>query len=354
MTLALDYIRTRSVKIKSVQFLTGDTVKFTIKSWQGDYYTPAGVEKSVTKQKIGPSQASAYFDPSIFVKDVDLEGVVPNYAGLTEVINIPSCKWAQITSSVYTLGVTQSTITNMYYVTDGYTSIVKGTMDEHTLPDLLLTGDKRRHASNMQGRVHFKAEGLLGITRVTQDGTSHTVSQTATVTQSYQFYQAVRYDKLTKSLTFQYATGSKTVNFEWYDECKYPQWSVIFKNKYGVLETLSMSKVSKKSVTVEKDNFNRSIIDANGYYDITRHSNKDKIASGKDGYILNSELLKDYENDIYEELFLSEDVWLQEPGGEPFPVTLGDSKFDRKTILNDKTIQYSITFKSSHNKIRLS
>ena len=60
----------------------------------------------------------------------------------------------------------------------------------------------------------------------------------------------------------------------------------------------------------------------------------------------------EYMNDAFEELNLSEEVWIIMGDDSIIPVIKEDKKIDFKTVLNDKLIQYTLKVKMSHQVIK--
>ena len=66
--------------------------------------------------------------------------------------------------------------------------------------------------------------------------------------------------------------------------------------------------------------------------------------------MLNSDWIAEYYVSQFEELMLSEYVWL-EKGYLTLPVNITTSKLDKKTHINDKLINYSIEVETASNYI---
>ncbi len=98
--------------------------------------------------------------------------------------------------------------------------------------------------------------------------------------------------------------------------------------------------------------FERSILDYNGNYDITRHTTKQFNVSGNDSMTFNTYWLLEYMNEALKELMLSEEVWLVRIETDITSIIKEDSKIDFKTQLNDKLIQYTMKIKFSHSTIK--
>jgi hypothetical protein len=143
-----------------------------------------------------------------------------------------------------------------------------------------------------------------------------------------------------------------TQRFEIYDDCKYDLYTIVYKNKYGVLESLPFSRKTMKSVESKGVDYERSILDYNGNYDITRHTSKEYNVNGYESWVLNTNWLPEYMNEAFEELNLSEEVWIIMSDDSIIPVVKEDKKIDFKTLLNDKLIQYTLKVKMSHQVIK--
>jgi hypothetical protein len=52
-------------------------------------------------------------------------------------------------------------------------------------------------------------------------------------------------------------------------------------------------------------------------------------------------------NPFFEELMVSENIWLTDSDNVIYPVNLKDSSFTKKTGLNDRLINYTMNFEKS-------
>ena len=66
---------------------------------------------------------------------------------------------------------------------------------------------------------------------------------------------------------------------------------------------------------------------------------------------LNTGFVPESMNPYYEELMVSEYVWLVDSSNVVYPVNLKDSSFTYKTGLNDKLINYTMNFEKSFNLV---
>lgn len=122
-------------------------------------------------------------------------------------------------------------------------------------------------------------------------------------------------------------------------------FKVIFKNSFGVLETTYMGGRSIDSVSTDSSKYKRDVKDINGnIQEPLKHRNKTYNKVGEREWECNTGLVDAYMNDCYEDLFMSEEVWL-EYEGELKAVSLEESNFNKEDNLQTDMINYSFRFK---------
>ena len=119
------------------------------------------------------------------------------------------------------------------------------------------------------------------------------------------------------------------------EECKYNPYKLTFVNKFGAFQDLWFFKNSKKSLTTEQDDYKSN--DAN----INRHQYKILNKTGKEKLTINSGYYPESFNEVFKQLLLSEEVWI-EYDNKTLPVNITNSSFNYKTHLNDKLINYTL------------
>ena len=124
-------------------------------------------------------------------------------------------------------------------------------------------------------------------------------------------------------------------------ECKYTPYKITFINKFGALQDIWFFKLSKESLSVKKEEFKRNTV-INGSYNISKHQNKILSKNGKEKVTLNTGYYPEAYNDVFKEMQLSEDCWI-EVNSQTLPINVSSSNFEYKTHLNDKLINYTIT-----------
>ena len=164
-----------------------------------------------------------------------------------------------------------------------------------------------------------------------------------------------------------YDSGSTTtITLEQVEECKYPVNKITFVNRWGALQDLFFFKKSTESLEATRENFNASIFQARSValsppqtgtncvetitynsYSTTAHSKKTFNANATESVVLNTGFVNELMNPYFEELMVSEYIWLTDSSANIFPVNLKESSFAKKTGLNDRLINYTMSFDKS-------
>jgi hypothetical protein len=362
-----------------------DSCTFEVRVWEGVVSDiPTTADWSVTKQLISDDQTRLYLDFTKLSK-IDFRQYIASYVGGASVTHSPvkMAKWIEVTRENKLFGVITDTVKSIHLGLDGWTPTTT-----HSVPKVLLSGIiaidsnedkvKRYYHKDSLKRIFYKTDEHYGYSIVVGNLNSTTILDmgglSTTTTQYIRSFNIPTVngssEDLGNQLTFSidYYTGKyTTIEIQYYEDCRYPLVDVIFKNRYGVLETLSMGKVSRKNLKVKKDDYLRSVVDINGSIDTTLHSNTDFSVNGKDEWILNTGMIPEYMNDPIEDMFLSDEIYLYDTyldsdrndigqisklvTSNLRPVILKDSNFNRKRGYSDGPGDYTFRFESSHEKI---
>lgn len=145
---------------------------------------------------------------------------------------------------------------------------------------------------------------------------------------------------------------STTINVTRTIECRYPINKLSFVNKYGAIQDLFLFKKSEKQLNVSDTTFKRNLLaEADFNYDTTEHQKRTILKQGNKSITLNSGYINECLNPAFEELFLSEQVWLTDNTDNIRPVYLQDKSFKYKTHLNEKLINYTLLFEFAFDQI---
>jgi len=146
---------------------------------------------------------------------------------------------------------------------------------------------------------------------------------------------------LTETLTVQIAECSKYANNR-----------LMFVNKSGAKQEFFVNMKSIEKIKIKDSGFNRNVINYDTLtIDNGMHGYKRNVSETREMFTLNTPFLDEGNVQAFEELLLSEYVWLSKDGSDYLPVTIKDNSMTRKTHLNDKLIQYTVSVESSFNLI---
>lgn len=166
-----------------------------------------------------------------------------------------------------------------------------------------------------------------------------------------------------------YDTSYETsITVEQIEECKYPVHKIVFLNRWGAFQDLYFFKKSTETLDSRSENFNRSIFEARqvyyseregdceenynyNVYSTTAHAKKTFNANATESISLNTGFVPESMNPYFEELMVSEHIWLVDSADVVYPVNLKDSSFTYKTGLNDKLINYTMNFEKAFDLV---
>jgi len=131
-----------------------------------------------------------------------------------------------------------------------------------------------------------------------------------------------------------------TVNIESYEKCKYTPYKLTFINKYGAYQEIWMFANSKLILNTTEEKYKSNIL-TNGTYNTNDPQIKLLTKNGNQRLTLNSDFYPESNNEVFEELFLSEKVWIYY-GGQTLAVNIESKTFEYKTSLTDSLINYTI------------
>ena len=143
--------------------------------------------------------------------------------------------------------------------------------------------------------------------------------------------------------------STQSISIETIEEAKYTPYRITFVNKFGVLQSVWMFKRSDLTMQIESEKY-RSYTLENGTYSTAKHQYRNLMVSGKQAISLNSGFYPETYNIVFEQLVLSEKVWIDYEGNL-LPVNLKSNELAYKTRLNDKLINYKLDFEFAFDKI---
>jgi hypothetical protein len=134
--------------------------------------------------------------------------------------------------------------------------------------------------------------------------------------------------------------GVTVLNIENVEECKYTPYKLTFINKFGAYQDIWFFKNSKLNMATNEERYKSNIL-TNGTYQTYNPQIKVLTKNGKRSLTLNSGFYPESNNKVFEQLFLSEKVWI-EYEQKTLGITIESKSFNYKTSLTDGLINYTI------------
>ena len=154
-----------------------------------------------------------------------------------------------------------------------------------------------------------------------------------------------------ETLTVTYGVATQVLTLKKTRCSKYTPIKLIFYNRHGALQELWFINKSVKSFSTTAEDYSKSIIDYSTLtYDTYGHQKQKYMVNGSESMIINTDFIDEAHNAVFEELMLSEYVWLDE-NGTVLPVNITTDSLEKKTSVNDGLIQYSIEVEFAFDKI---
>ena len=318
------------------------------------------------RKKPLPNETSVTFEISEIVND----HIIQTYDGTLSNSVLTQSIWVNVITSARQSNGTLigSTNNTTYLAQEGFNKFKEGVnyttealvmlsgsyYEYHKGSTLSLPINKEKVAS-----VSFKFNGSIITTiNFSDNGNQNQKIAYASVSTSSQQYDEV--------LIVDVSENSSTITLQEIEECKYPVQKITFLNRWGALQDLFFHKKSTNSLEASRENFNRSIFKARSVsledpeegedcqetvtfnsYSTTAHAKKVHNANGTESVVLNSGFVDERMNVYFEEIMVSEYMWLTDDSNVIYPVCITDSSFTKKTSLNDRLINYTMNFEKA-------
>ena len=318
---------------------------------------------SLQKKPLG-AENSVSFDISEIVNDHIEQVFTGTYASAKSSI------WVTVATSARQADgtVIGSVTSNTYLAQEGFNKFKEG-VNYTTEPIAMLSST---YIQNHKGSTITIPVNVERVTQVEwRNGTS--VRETDTFTDNGNQNQKIQFALFTAgtfldNALITYDGGSTTtITLEQVEECKFPVNKITFVNRWGALQDLFFFKKSTENLEATRETFNRSIFEARAVqldppetpgdacqesltfntYSTTAHAKKTFNANATESIVLNTGFVNELMNPYFEELMVSEYIWLTDSSANIFPVNLKESSFAKKTGLNDRLINYTMSFDKS-------
>ena len=144
------------------------------------------------------------------------------------------------------------------------------------------------------------------------------------------------------------SVADRIIKVEDIEECKYTPYKIIFRNKLGAKQELWFFKSSRLSMQIERDEFKGNTIKDYRSGIISSHRGVNFSTMSKQTLTINSGFVPESFNEIFKQLMLSEQVWI-DYNQQVLPINISNQSIDYKTSLNNKLINYTIDVEFSFN-----
>ena len=320
---------------------------------------------SLQKKPLG-TENSVTVDISEIVNDHIEQEFSGSYSGLSAKASV----WVTVTTSArQSDGTIINTATsNTYLAQEGFNKFKEG-VNSTTEPIAMISGSYIQYDKNGLATIPVNVERVTSVQW--RDGSS--VRETDSFTDNLNSNQKIQYAQFTGSTLLDnalitYDGGLTTsITLDPIEECKFTVLKITFVNRWGAMQDLFFFKKSTESLEARRENFNASIFKARAVslsegeepespctetitynsYSTTAHAKKTFNANATESIQLNSGFVNELMNPYFEELMVSEFVWLTDSGNVVYPVNLKESSFTKKTGLNDRLINYTMNFEKS-------
>lgn len=327
-----------------------DEAFLNLKVYRGTQTTNAPLTDTFTLSKsvIQAGQPKIRFEVSKLINDYVKSNIYDFGSIDVHTSNSYESVWVDAEITAYYLGDIIGSVNRQYLTIDGF-----GWHTELSNPKLT----KNVFTSNTEHivyrgsdyPVYFFTKDLVSITI---DGVSVPFTLDATINnQVIAFVNIGAYINTQNSFTavFEYDTVTETHTFIVKDECRFPLYNCFFKNKYGFWQSIPFNLRSKHTINIESNKYS-PVVSVFGDYSLQSHNTKTYIPTAKEVITCNTDYLPEYYNDLFDEMLLSEFVYL-EHNGQYLPVNVNKNSLDKKTKVFDKLIQYTMDFEYSFNKM---
>ena len=261
---------------------------------------------------------------------------------------------------------------NTYLAQEGFNKFKEG-VNYTTEPTAMISGTYLQYDINGTVTIPVNAERVTSV----QWRTGATVNETDSFSDNGNSNQKIQYAQFTSTTSIDnalvtYDSGATTtITLAPTEECKYPVNKITFVNRWGAMQDLFFFKKSVDSLESRSESFNSSIFKARNVflspgegpddpcvqtityntYSTTAHAKKTFNANATESVLLNTGFVNELMNPYFEELMVSEYIWLTDSDNVIYPVNLKESSFTKKTGLNDRLINYTMSFEKSFDLV---
>ena len=318
------------------------TLRLYVYSGTENSYSDADLKYTINKNIIS-GQENIILEIGELVRDYLEPNFNNDYASYT--------KWVSAVVTYYDADGVAYTYSNPqtfnFIALDGY-----GYFEDEINPELerhaLISANNIYLPENTAGKLPIFAEG---VGKVTIDSTDTEITDNGNINQKVQYIDVPANSSTIQVYDTDDTTLLKTITVTNVCEPKYTPYKVTFLNRYGAFQDLYFFKKTTESFNVTDELFKRNIIENSTVtYGTNKTQNQRYNVNAKTSITLNTGFIKEDMNKTIEELFLTENAWINY-NGKVLPIIPTTKQMTFKTSLNDKLTDYTINFEFGFNKI---
>lgn len=346
------YVRS-TYSLRMTPAVAFDAAQLDVYTYTGNVNNePVTPDYTLTKPVVELGQTSISFDINYLASEKtqpDIAGYI--LSGLQNTNTTDTC-WMKTAGACFDAEEEVYSISSIIICMYGYGRFTQGYNPTIDKP-VLITNLNQRHFQGYDNRIYFITDKLTSIDVTNSDGTIN-IPITADLDYNYEYVQSINikdYDTFGNvTVVFNYEDSvTYTLLFEVLEECKYDVINCVFINRYGFPQSFFFNKVSKYTDDITDEDY-RGLTAQFGIYDTTQHQYVNYNLNGRTKIDVNTDYLTDVENENIKQLLYSEKKWFIQ-NDIVYPVNLETKSISYKTSLNEKLIQYAMSFKYSFDDI---
>ena len=325
---------------------------------------------TLNKKPLG-TENSVSFDISEIVNDFIEQKFINNTSTGYNVSADTQSVWVTVVTSARTstgVIIGSGTTTN-YLAQEGYNDFKEG-VNYTVEPEAMISGSYIQYKKGDYIFLPVNAEKVTSVVFMYNGSviSTYNVSDNGDANQKidYAYYQTTTQE--INIIRYEVAGVAYTINVQEVEECKYPVHKIVFLNRWGAFQDLYFFKKSTENLESKSENYNASIFEARSVsysnrqnvctediaynvYDSNAHSKKTFNSNATESISLNTGFVSESMNPYFEELMVSEYVWMIDSNNIVYPVNLKESSFAKKTGLNEGLINYTMNFEKSFSLV---
>lgn len=153
--------------------------------------------------------------------------------------------------------------------------------------------------------------------------------------------------------TISFAGAGVDISLKYICQSRWNEVLIHFLNRYGVYESYVFNALSKKTTQFENETYNQPIYktsDLTAAWDTGVGVTTSFVEQSKTQMIVNTDYILEEDNDVIEQIIISRNC-LTLDNSNLLSLRCTDKALQRKTRVNDKLIQYTLTFEYNQPKI---